>query len=143
MISERSYDLIQKLLDRDFVNRLGANGIQQIKDHSFFSGVDWQNLKHQPAYIMPNYPKIRELLEMKENQELRKEIEQKAGKPLPNVRMPELDNFIRFDILGEKTVKSANKVKSKKTGTLKRLQSIKEFIADKENEPTRQWLNPF
>ncbi len=47
--------------------------------------------------------------------------------------MPKLDNFIRFDILGQKTVKQAKQMKSKKTGTLKRLQSIKDIIADKQN----------
>jgi len=29
------------LLDRDFVNRLGANGVGDIKSHQFFDNVDW------------------------------------------------------------------------------------------------------
>jgi hypothetical protein len=41
MISERAYDLIQRLLAKDFVNRLGANGVDEIKSHPFFEGVDW------------------------------------------------------------------------------------------------------
>lgn len=78
---------------------------------------------------MPNYAKIRELLEMQEDEELRNEIAAKTSKKLKNFKPPQLDNFIRFDILGQKTVKDAHKLKLKKTGTLKRLQSIKDIIA--------------
>ena len=59
MISTRAYDLIQRLLSKDFVNRLGSEGVEEIKRHEFFEGVDWDNLKIQPAYIMPNYAKIK------------------------------------------------------------------------------------
>jgi hypothetical protein len=62
---------------------------------------------------------------------LRTEISAKTSKKLKNTQVPQLENFIRFDFLGQKTVKDAHKLKSKKTGTLKRLQSIKDIIADK------------
>lgn len=62
---------------------------------------------------------------------MRTEISAKTSKKLKNTQVPQLENFIRFDFLGQKTVKDAHKLKSKKTGTLKRLQSIKDIIADK------------
>lgn len=62
---------------------------------------------------------------------MRTEISAKTSKKLKNTQVPQLENFIRFDFLGQKTVKDAHKLKSKKTGTLKRLQSIKDIVADK------------
>ncbi len=70
---------------------------------------------------------------MDEDVELRKEIEVKVEKKLQNCQIPQLQNFIRFDILGQKTVTCGKKVKSEKTVTLKRLKSIKDIISDKEN----------
>lgn len=67
------------------------------------------------------------------------EISAKTSKTLEKVKIPQLDNFIRFDILGHKTVKQAQKLKSKKTGTLKRLQSIKDIMDEKENELKIGW----
>jgi len=34
-------DLIIKLLEVNPAERLGANGIEEVKSHQFFSGVDW------------------------------------------------------------------------------------------------------
>lgn len=36
-------DLISKLMIRNPMTRLGFNGAQEIKDHPFFSGVNWKN----------------------------------------------------------------------------------------------------
>ena len=41
MISEKAYDFIQRLLSKDFINRLGAQDINEIKSHPFFEGVIW------------------------------------------------------------------------------------------------------
>lgn len=37
-MSPEAYDLIQKLLNPDPTKRLGANGVEEIKSHSWFKG---------------------------------------------------------------------------------------------------------
>ena len=54
MISEEAKDLITKLLDRNFKNRLGAYDVDDIKNHPFFEGIDWNNIKKQTPPIFPN-----------------------------------------------------------------------------------------
>ncbi|KAK4429170.1 putative serine/threonine protein kinase IRE4 [Sesamum alatum] len=54
--SEMSYeaqDLIDRFLVHDPNQRLGANGASEVKAHSFFSGVDWDNLTLQKAAFVP------------------------------------------------------------------------------------------
>jgi len=41
MISPEAKDFIQRLLDKDFSQRLGANGAEEIKKHPFLQGIDW------------------------------------------------------------------------------------------------------
>ena len=52
-VSPVAEDLLRKLLDRDANTRLGAQGAQQIKDHPFFTDVDWRRLlakKYTPPF---------------------------------------------------------------------------------------------
>ena len=43
-MSAPATDVLKRLLcDAD--NRLGANGIAEIKNHAFFKGLDWANLR--------------------------------------------------------------------------------------------------
>ncbi|KAL7155261.1 hypothetical protein ABFS83_03G063100 [Erythranthe nasuta] len=54
--TEMSYDtqnLIDRLLVHDPDGRLGAKGASEVKAHSFFSGVDWDNLTLQKAAFVP------------------------------------------------------------------------------------------
>lgn len=52
MISSEAFDLIQKLLDKNFQNRLGSLGANQIKSHPFFKGINWDNIKLQkPPFL--------------------------------------------------------------------------------------------
>jgi 3-phosphoinositide dependent protein kinase-1 len=53
-------DIVERLLVSDPENRLGSTttgGIQTIKDHAFFEGVDWENI------FSSNAPPLRERLE--------------------------------------------------------------------------------
>ena len=33
--------------------RLGVNGVNEIKAHPFFAGIDWKNLKKMPSPYIP------------------------------------------------------------------------------------------
>lgn len=48
-ISPEAKDLIQKLMIRNPMTRLGFNGAAEIKSHPFFSSIDWKSFdKRQP-----------------------------------------------------------------------------------------------
>lgn len=34
-------DFVSRLVEKDASKRLGANGVQEIKAHKFFKGIDW------------------------------------------------------------------------------------------------------
>ena len=43
-------DIIKKLLDPNPTTRLGAGGVEEIKNHPFFEGLDWENLYLEPRH---------------------------------------------------------------------------------------------
>jgi len=52
-LSEASTDILKKLIcDAD--TRLGKNGVEEIKAHPFFSGIEWENLRSIKAPYIPN-----------------------------------------------------------------------------------------
>jgi len=44
MISREAHNLIESLLALDPMMRLGTNGIDEIKQHPFFSGINWSTI---------------------------------------------------------------------------------------------------
>lgn len=52
-ISFLAKDLIEKLLVIDYKKRLGYNGIEEIKKHKFFEGIDWTNIYNKEPPIKP------------------------------------------------------------------------------------------
>ncbi|KAI8340098.1 kinase-like domain-containing protein [Chlamydoabsidia padenii] len=47
-------DFLAGLLDRDPRTRLGAQGVDEIKSHAYFTGISWDDVYHQrlqPAYV--------------------------------------------------------------------------------------------
>jgi serine/threonine kinase 38 len=51
-ISRAAEDLIRKLI-ADRRQRLGINGVQEIKAHPFFSGVNWSNIRSMTPPFKP------------------------------------------------------------------------------------------
>jgi len=51
-ISEEAKDLIFKMINSSN-NRLGKNGAEEIKNHPFFNGVDWDNLRNSKPPFIP------------------------------------------------------------------------------------------
>ena len=53
-MSEAAKDIITKLLDKNPSHRLGVNGVEEIKQHEFFKGLDWDAVYHKklaPPFI--------------------------------------------------------------------------------------------
>ena len=51
-LSPAATDILKRLLcDAD--HRLGANGVEEIKAHPFFVGIDWDNLREAKAPYIP------------------------------------------------------------------------------------------
>jgi serine/threonine kinase 38 len=51
-LSPPANDILKRLLcDAD--NRLGANGVTEIKAHPFFKGVDWEHIRNDQAPYIP------------------------------------------------------------------------------------------
>lgn len=60
-ISEECLDYLTKSFERDVTKRLGTKGVEEIKQHAFFSGIDWAKLErkevHPPFTPNVNSPK--------------------------------------------------------------------------------------
>lgn len=52
MIPQVAADFIALLLQRDFGQRLGAKGADQVKAHPFFEGVKWDEVKTRKPPLM-------------------------------------------------------------------------------------------
>ena len=53
IVSEEAEDLIKKMINNSD-ERLGRNGIEEIKKHPFFKGVDWDNIRNTKAPFIPD-----------------------------------------------------------------------------------------
>lgn len=51
-LSSEAIDLMRKLISRH-ERRLGRNGVNEIKSHPFFRGVNWKEIRNRPAPIIP------------------------------------------------------------------------------------------
>lgn len=50
-LSPAATDILKRLIT-DADNRLGRNGAEEIKNHPFFEGMDWNGLRNQkPPYV--------------------------------------------------------------------------------------------
>ncbi|VAI26754.1 unnamed protein product [Triticum turgidum subsp. durum] len=52
-LSSEAYDLIDKLLIENPVQRLGATGAGEVKAHPFFKGINWDMIARQQAVFIP------------------------------------------------------------------------------------------
>ncbi|CAK9311223.1 unnamed protein product [Citrullus colocynthis] len=53
-MSYEAHDLIDKLLTENSVQRLGATGAREVKEHPFFKDINWETLARQKAMFIPS-----------------------------------------------------------------------------------------
>ncbi|KAK7258242.1 hypothetical protein RIF29_32806 [Crotalaria pallida] len=53
-VSSEAYDLMNKLLNENPVQRLGATGSVEVKRHAFFKDINWDTLARQKAMFIPS-----------------------------------------------------------------------------------------
>jgi serine/threonine kinase 38 len=51
-LSPAAIDLIRKLVT-DANERLGVNGVEEIKAHPFFAGIDWKRIREKRSPYIP------------------------------------------------------------------------------------------
>ncbi|CAK90870.1 unnamed protein product (macronuclear) [Paramecium tetraurelia] len=52
-ISHNAYDLMCRLMEPDYTKRIGHEDIDEIKDHPFFEGINWNTILSRPGLIVP------------------------------------------------------------------------------------------
>ncbi|CAK61414.1 unnamed protein product (macronuclear) [Paramecium tetraurelia] len=130
-ISHNAADLIKQLMEPEFTKRIGHNNIQEIKDHPFFDGIDWNQLRKMPGLIVPrmvitgnekpNSDKIDAFLKNMNKQD------DKYQKIAQNIKK-ELQNFERIDLLQQKSIEEAQIKKKKQQLLIKDIeQQIQKF----------------
>lgn len=53
-VRDDAKDLISQLLQHNPLIRLGSGGAQEVKDHIYFDGLDWDGLLRQKAEFVPS-----------------------------------------------------------------------------------------
>ncbi len=53
-LSPEAHDLVTKLLIIDPKKRLGYNGAEEVKQHPFFKGINWDQLYNEEPPITPD-----------------------------------------------------------------------------------------
>ena len=52
-MTPEAHDFIEALLNPEPSKRLGSGGIQEVKDHAFFSGLNWNTIMTEEAPFKP------------------------------------------------------------------------------------------
>ncbi|CAD8158486.1 unnamed protein product [Paramecium octaurelia] len=110
-ISEQAYDLIVKLLEPDFNKRIGHKSIEEIKNHKFFKGIQWNKLLSKPGLIIPELnceskdtEKMQQFLK-----KLEKTNKDSENKKLAQQLKAQLQNLERIDLLKQRSTQESDK----------------------------------
>ncbi|CAK77234.1 unnamed protein product (macronuclear) [Paramecium tetraurelia] len=129
-ISEQAYDLIVKLLEPDFNNRIGHKSIEEIKNHKFFKGIQWNRLLSKPGLIIPEL--TCESKDTEKMQQFLKKLE-KTNKDSENKKLAQqlkaqLQNLERIDLLKQRSTQESDKYLSQVQNEQKKIQHQIELL---------------
>ncbi|CAD8070128.1 unnamed protein product [Paramecium sonneborni] len=124
-ISEQAYDLIVKLLEPDFNKRIGHKTIEEIKNHKFFKGIQWNRLLSKPGLIIPELnceskdtEKMQQFLK-----KLEKTNKDSENKKLAQQLKAQLQNLERIDLLKQRSTQESEKYLSQVQYEQKKIQN--------------------
>ena len=105
-ISADAKDIISKFLDVDEHTRLGSNGVDEIKSHPFFAGLDWHLLeqKHEEPPVIPTSTVLNEKVAYNSYEDMLKALDKESW--LTDVPSPsDQKYFANWDFLSFHTLK--------------------------------------
>lgn len=105
-LSDEAKDIISKFLDVNEHTRMGATGVDDIKTHPFFSGIDWDLLeqKHLEPPLLPASTVLNEKVTYSGHEDMLKALEKESwllDAPLPQ----DQKYFANWDFLSFHTLK--------------------------------------
>ncbi|CAD8059051.1 unnamed protein product [Paramecium primaurelia] len=108
-ISYDSYDLLTRLLESDYQKRIGHISIDEIKQHKFFKGIEWNTLLNKPGVIIPDLDQSSRDTEKMEQflVKLTKPTKDQEHKKLTQQLKNQLQNLERIDLLKQRSVQEA------------------------------------
>ncbi|CAD8048231.1 unnamed protein product [Paramecium sonneborni] len=117
-ISHNAYDLMCQLMEPDYTKRIGHQDINEIKNHPFFEGINWNTILSMPGLIVPkmvlkeseadgkNCEKVQQFLNNLEKKEVKNQT-------LAQKLKSQLSNLERLDLLVKLSLEEANDKLSK------------------------------
>ncbi|CAD8043479.1 unnamed protein product [Paramecium primaurelia] len=117
-ISHNAYDLMCRLLEPDYTKRIGHQDINEIKNHPYFEGINWNKILSMPGLIVPkmvlketeadgkNCEKVQQFLNNLEKKEVKNQT-------LAQKLKSQLSNLERLDLLVKLSLEEANDKLSK------------------------------
>lgn len=118
-ISPEAYELINKLLNPNWKERLGANGAEEIKQDPFFKDVDFQKIRTSGAPILPKMIVPEEDMEKREKDKARfqnflkdlnmNKMKKKGEENISEILEKELKTLERMDLLKEMSIEAGRK----------------------------------
>ncbi|CAD8076112.1 unnamed protein product [Paramecium sonneborni] len=142
-ISQQAYDLMIKLLEPNFYNRIGHKSIEEIKNHHFFkgiylfnlNGISWNTLLCKPGLIIPELN-----CESKDTEnmhqflkKLEKTNKDNENKKLTQQLKAQLQSLERIDLLKQRSIQESEKylqqVNYEQTKLIKQIDSLTQFQA--------------
>lgn len=109
-LSEPARNLINGFMDYNPDTRLGSNGIQEIKNHPFFTGIDWDNIRNMEPPFVPKVENEIDTIFFDEKKKFDVNELEDIQKDMDNYN----SNFDHFDSIVLKTLADINKKEAKK-----------------------------
>jgi len=133
-MSPQMYNLIKKLLNPNWKERLGSSGVDEIKNDDYFEGIDWETVKKQVPPLQPvpyDFSKLQGQDIILDNVFGEQHEERKGGGQL---FQNEQFMLIRIDLLNEKNQEEFTSHKTKRDWYISTIKEIEGIVEDIEGD---------